>query len=105
MKYVNGKLVPLTEADLAQHEAIQQLPPVIIGKVWTPLQFMEEFTFEERTALRALAKGDPLAEDWLYLLQAAGEVRAEDSRTVSGLRYMAYKGVLTDARVNAILNV
>lgn len=73
--------------------------------VWTPLEFLEEFTYEERVALRQFARSDLQAEDWLDLLRASTEVRADDMRTVGGLAYMVEKGVITQARVDAILNV
>lgn len=74
--------------------------PVV--KTWTPLQFMEEFTYEERVALRGLAKSDPMAEDWLDLLKASTAVRMDDPRTTAGLNYMVLKGVLTQSRVDEI---
>lgn len=69
---------------------------------WTPLEFMERFTYEERVALRALAKNDPMAEDWLDLLRASQEVRLDDPRTMAGLNFMVLRGVLTYQRVAEI---
>jgi hypothetical protein len=64
---------------------------------------MELFTFNERVAFRQLAKDDAMAEDWLDLLKASTEVRADDPRTVAGMNYMVLKGLLTQDRVNEIL--
>jgi hypothetical protein len=73
------------------------------AKIWTPLEFMELFTFEERQALRTLAKSDPMAEDWLDLLKASTLVRIDDHRTRAGLDYMVLKGVLSRTRADEIL--
>lgn len=73
-------------------------------KSWTPLEFKEKFTFEERVALRELAKADPQAEDWLDLLNASTSVRSDDLRTTTGLNYVVLKGVLTGQRVLEILS-
>jgi hypothetical protein len=103
-KSVDGVAVPLTPEDVAWIEAIRFAPPIPAVKTWTPLQFMEEFTTEERIALRTFAKSDVLAEDWLDLLKAANEVRMDDPRTRAGLDYMVSKGVLSQARIEEILS-
>lgn len=76
-------------------------PPVV--KHWTPLEFMELLTYDERTAARTLAKIDLMAEDWLDLLKASTEVRMDDPRTVAGLKYLVLRGVLTQDRVDALI--
>jgi hypothetical protein len=99
----NGVLESATAEDLAWIEEVRNAPPTSAIKVWSPLEFMEKFTTEERIALRTFAKSDVLAEDWLDLLKAANEVRMDDPRTRAGLDYMVLKGVLSQARVDEIL--
>jgi hypothetical protein len=92
-KWVNGAVVQSTPA-----------PIVPLPKTWTPLGFKELFAIEERIAMRQFAKTDPIAEDWLDLINAASIVEANDPRLKAGLDYMLAKGVLSTERVNAILN-
>jgi hypothetical protein len=103
MKYVDGELVPLNAEDIVQAGIDAQLPPPVIVKTWTPLEFMELFTLEERIAIREFSKADALAEDWLDLLKASQEVRLDDPRPLNGLNYMVLKGVLSQARAEEVL--
>jgi hypothetical protein len=100
---VDGELVPLSAEDIVQAEIDAQLPSAVLVKMWTPLEFMELFTLEERIALREFSKADALAEDWLDLLKASQEVRLDDPRTLDGLNYMVLKGVLSQARADEVL--
>jgi hypothetical protein len=74
------------------------------AKSWTPLQFMELFTPEERATLRQFARNDAMAEDWLDLLKASMAVRVNDPRTIAGLNYMVLKGILSQGRVDEVLS-
>lgn len=79
-------------------------PPPEAVKTWeSVLLFKEEFTQEERIAMRQLAKKDVLAEDFLDMLNGATFVTAADPRVQQGLGYMVLKGALTQARVDEIL--
>lgn len=78
-------------------------PPPAFAKSWTPLAFMEEWTTEERIAFREFARTDPLAEDWLGLLMASTEVRADDPRTIAGIAYMVNKNVIPQSRADEVL--
>lgn len=83
---------------------LQTFTAIPVPKTWTPLEFKELFTPDERKKLRQLAKTDDLAEDWLDLLNAAQLVRLDDERTTNGLKYMVLKGVLSQTRVNEIIS-
>jgi hypothetical protein len=89
------------DALIAAHNP-NAVPPV--AKVWTPLEFLELFTPEERKALRTLAKTDDMIEDWLDLLRASTSVVSDDPRTVAGMAYLVAAGVLTQARVDEALS-
>jgi hypothetical protein len=68
----------------------------------TPLEFMELWTLEERTAFRTLGKENPIVEDWLDLLKAAMEVRKSDPRTINGIEAMVSFGVISRARADEV---
>lgn len=99
--YIGRLLAGWLEAGgvIAPYEA-----PAPAPKSWTPLEFMELFSEEERIAIRALARQNPQIEDWLDLLRASSAVEANDDRTQQGLAAMVQVGVLTQERVTAILN-
>lgn len=79
-------------------------PPPAVIKTWeSVLLFKEEFTQEERIAMRQFARNDLVAEDFLDLLNGATFVSADDPRLAAGLQYMVSSGVLTAERVDEIL--
>lgn len=88
-------------ASIVVYEPPSPPPPV---PSWTPLEFLERFTRQERAAIRAAAlQSDDLA-DWLDLLRASTEVRADDARAVAGLQALADAGLITAARRDEILS-
>jgi len=73
-------------------------------KTWdNPSAFKEEFSQQERIAMRQYAKKDPIAEDWLDMLNGYTYIAADDQRLLQGLGYMVVQGLLTQDRVNQIL--
>lgn len=100
MKAVDGEIVPLTDAELAQWLADAASPPMPIPIVITALAFLGLFTPEERAAIRAAARapgGDAL-EDWLDMLRAAQVVDLRDPRTQAGLAVLVDAKLISDAR-------
>jgi len=70
---------------------------------WTAYEFLNRFTAEERSALRAAAKTDDAVADLLLLVQAAQEVISNDPVTVSGMSYLVASGLITEERKTEIL--
>lgn len=97
-----GDLRALYDAALDSADITPYAPPAVPPRQWTPLEFMELFTPEERKAIRAVARQNPDIEDWLDLLRASSAVVATDERTRLGLAAMVYFGVLTQERVSEI---
>jgi hypothetical protein len=56
------------------------------------------FTLAERKALRAAARENEDLEDFLDLLNAAGEVHIDDPRMMAGLDAFVSAGILTAER-------
>ena len=71
---------------------------------WTAYEFLNRFTAEERSTLRAAAKTDDAVADLLLLVQAAQEVISNDPVTVSGMSYLVAGGLITDERKREILS-
>jgi hypothetical protein len=105
VKSVDGEVVPLTDAELAQWLADTAAPPQPIPIVVTALRFLEAFSAAERTAIRAAARapGGEALDDWLDMLRAAQVVDLRDPRTAAGLAALVGAGLLTAARRDDIL--
>ena len=75
-----------------------------LRKTWTAYQFLNRFTYQERTAYRSAASTDDLVADFMGLAQAAQEINNDDPMTVAGMNYLVTIGVLTEQRKNGILD-
>lgn len=89
----------------------------VLGMTWTgsafvpattsitlePLDFMRLFTQAERIAIRTAAAGSGQLRDWYDQLTFARRVRLDHPEIVAGLQALQGAGLLTAARVTAIL--
>ena len=73
------------------------------AKVITKLAFMNRFTMEELAAIYTAAKTEVLVEVFLDKLKLAEEINLADAQTIGGLQALAASGLLTEARVQAVL--
>jgi hypothetical protein len=105
MKMVDGELMPLSDADLAQRRIDEANTARPIAVTLSALAFMERFTPAERLVIRSAARapGGEALEDWLDLLRAAQIVDLRDARTVAGLAALVQAGLISDARREQIL--
>lgn len=71
-------------------------------QAWTPLEFMQRFTVAERVAVRAARLTDPVIDDFLALLEMAGDVRSDSATVQQGLGYLVSVNLLTGARAAGI---
>ena len=69
----------------------------------TKLAFMNRFTMEELAAIYTAAKTEVLVEVFLDKLKLAEHVDVTDPHTIGGLQALAASGLLTEARVQAVL--
>lgn len=70
--------------------------------LFTKLEFKNLFTPEERIVTRD--SPDPLVQDILDMFNIAEYIDTSDPRTIQGLQYLVYKGLLTAERAQEILN-
>lgn len=91
----------MTADELAALPKIEDMPKP--PQVLTPLQFLERLTVDERVAIRAAAKQNPLLDDWLDMLRATSIVDLADPRTVGGVRAIVSAGLLTTQRGDELL--
>ena len=73
------------------------------AKIITKLAFMNRFTMEELAAIYTAAKSEVLVEVFLDKLKMAEYVDVADPQTIAGLQALAASGLLTEARVQEIL--
>lgn len=94
------------EEVLAEIAAQQQQPPANPQPAphpLTKLAFMERFTMEELAAIYTAAKTEVMVEVFLDKLKIAEEVNLADAQTIGGLQALAASGLLTEARVQEVL--
>ena len=77
--------------------------PIPTQKIYTPYQFLNKFTFDERSAIRNIAKSDDIVADFLSLAQAANQIISDNPITISGMNYLVSINVLTEQRKTEIL--
>jgi hypothetical protein len=75
-------------------------PPV---PSWSPLQFIERFTDAEQLAIVTAAQSSPALRLWYDKAMAAGEIVADDPRTIAGLQVMVDAGLISAERRDQIL--
>lgn len=66
--------------------------------------FLREFTRQERNAIRAASQSDDTVGDFMFMLDAASGVFANDPLVTEGMQYLVDQGFITDARRNEILS-
>ncbi len=98
-----GKTDEEVLALIAAEQAAQTSQGPAPEKIITKLAFMNRFTMEELAAIYTAAKTEVLVEVFLDKLKLAEEVNLTDAQTISGLQALAVSGLLTEARVQEIL--
>ena len=72
--------------------------------ILTKYQFLDRFTMNERLAIRAAAKVDPIVDDFMAMLDISQEVQLNNPLVYQGLFYLAYTGKLDSGRIDQILS-
>lgn len=98
-----GKTDEEVLAVIAAEQAAQVPTAVLPHKVITKLAFMNRFTMEELAAIYIAAKTEVMVEVFLDKLKIAEEVNLADAQTIGGLHALAASGLLTEARVQEVL--
>jgi hypothetical protein len=88
---------------LAEDSPVTDAP--VIAMTWTKLEYLRRFTQDERIAIRAAAKSVPQLEDYLALMELAGEVRSDDPDIVTALAMLEAGGLIGTGRADQILGV
>jgi hypothetical protein len=98
-----GKTDEEVLALISAEQAAQAPAAPLPQKVITKLAFMNRFTMEELAAIYTAAKTEVMVEVFLDKLKLAEEVNLADSQTIAGLEALAASGLLTEARVQEVL--
>jgi hypothetical protein len=77
---------------------------VVTPMTWTGYAFLKRLTLAERAAARELAKTDPIAADFMHLLDRSGEVQQNNPDVLAGLNYLVSQGRMVAGRPSEILN-
>ena len=69
--------------------------------VYTKLEFMNQFSIEERIGIRNST--DPVVADFMQLLNVAEYIDTQNPNTIAGINYLKQVGLLTADRALEIL--
>lgn len=78
-------------------------PVDMTPKAWDKLSFMRRFNQDERIAIRMRRVNDPIAEDFMTLLEMATVCANTDQDVLDGMNYFRQLGVISQARYDQIL--
>lgn len=101
-KVVPGSIV-IRELDALQTWQVVDKTADELRKIWSPMAFLLRFTAEERALMRASAKVDENAADFMLILQTADEIWSDHPFTVAGLQMLVQAGIITEQRRLEIL--
>lgn len=82
---------------------ISECDPLPVPKRTTSLEFMDRFTDDEQITIVSATMSSPSVKLWYDKLIAATEVRYSDSRLIAGMQALVTAGLITQARMDAIL--
>lgn len=71
--------------------------------VWSAREFVGLLTPEEKADIMGASGADPIIQTFLFTLQVAGIVHADDQDTIAGLAYMEAQGHIAPGRAAEIL--
>ena len=75
-----------------------------LRKSWTAYEFLNRFTFAERTTYRTLAQTDDFVADIMGFAHAAQEVVSDDPMTHAGMDYLVFVGLISQQRKDEIMD-
>lgn len=85
-------------------QALEFGPVPALPDAWTNYEFRKRLTMAERIAVRERAKTDPIAFDFMDLLDRSGEIIRANPDVLAGLSYLVSVGVLSAGRPTEIIN-
>ena len=93
-----------THDHVAEPEPTPNPPPTVYGgrRILSRIEFLRLLTVQERVAIRALAKTNPVADDFMALLEAAMEVDLNNTDVAMGLKYLTEQACLAVGRAEVI---
>ncbi len=74
-------------------------------KTWTSFEFLHRLTPNETDALFSSAETDLIAKKFLFMLGIATQIENDHPETIQGLQYFISIGVITETRMNEILDL
>lgn len=81
---------------------VEPAAPLVVREL-SKIEYLKRFTQEERIAIRTAAKVNPVAEDYVELMNAAPVIHMDDEDTIAGLQTLEAAGLLGKGRAAEIL--
>lgn len=94
----------LSSYDAALNAFTAPAPPPDFGATVGPRDFLLLFTQAERKAIRVAARNDDDVADVMALAETPQQIRLKHPTTLASLTILVSKGLLTQARADAIAN-
>lgn len=82
---------------------VRDKTPDELRSTWSSYEFLNKFTYEERTAIRNAAKTDNFVADFFDLIQLAPEIHSDDEELNIALDYLTSLAIITEQRKTEIL--
>jgi hypothetical protein len=76
---------------------------VVVGRVYSQVEWLRRFTTAERIAIRQAASANPVLDDYIRLMDATMEIHTDDPDTIAGVQTLEAVGLLAEGRAAEIL--
>ena len=84
---------------------IPEVKIVDVKRIYSPIDFLELFTVQERITIRLTAPQSPILNDFLELLAIAHEVSLDHPPTIAGVNFLESAGLIATGRAAQILGI
>lgn len=103
--YGADNAVEWAEYPFAEFNHIREkiVDPAPVPRTVTKLEYLRRFTGEERVAIRAVAKTNPVLEDYLAMLEIAQDINLDDPDTIGAVTMLEGAGLIAQGRAAEIL--
>ena len=101
---VKAKAGPMPDlSKMAYNPAMLDFYPRNDVRIVSKLAYLRRFASEERVAIRAAAKVNPVLEDYMALLELSEEISLDDPDTVTAVQMLESAGLIATGRAAEIL--
>ena len=91
---------PFSEFNHVLEKVVEAAP---IPRTITKLEYLRRFTTVERVTIRTASKSEPVLEDYLAMMELAGDIDLDDADTVGAVSMLEGAGLIATGRAAEIL--